>query len=705
MAIIGKIRKHSGLVVVIVGVAIAAFVIGDFSKKTNSNSNDIGTVNGESIPYAEFNTKVEKNLEIQKENSGNDKITDQETYQLRQSTWSQTVKELLMGEEYEELGLTVSPEELFDQVQGKNPHRLILQYFKDPATGQYNSAVVLNYLKNLEKMEPKARNQWLQFEKAIKDDRQETKFNNLLTKAYYVPSAFLRKDFINQSKALKVFSVAPAATAISDSAVKLTDADYQKFYDKNKIYFFMEDAARDLDYVLFEVKASDIDRKKTAEDVAILFKDFQTTPDALTFTSANSDVKTDTSFVKKGTFPAQVDTLLFSGKPGDVFPPFEFNNAWYMAKLLEVQARPDSMRGSQILLAFAGTGNENIKRTKEQAKAKIDSLMNVLKKTPQAFAEAARKYSDYPSVKEDGGDLKWFKDGNPNFDPFFQAGMALKVNEMKVVETRIGYSLFLLTEKSAPVNKVKAAVLTRNIVPSNQTFQDTYMKASAFAGQNKTPETFEKAATSKGLQKRSAPNIKEMDNYVMGLPSAREMVRWAFAENTKVGEVSPVFDLQGKYGVAVLKAIQPKGQQELKDIKARIEPSVRNMKKVDMLAEKMQKDLATTKDITALAQKLATKLDTTMITFSGFGRTNLGRESEIVGKLFTSKKGEVLGPLTGNYGAYFAFISEVIEAPAKEDFMYEKMQAAQGFSQRVSGNMYTALEKTAKITDNRLKFY
>jgi peptidyl-prolyl cis-trans isomerase D len=705
MAIIGNIRKHSGLVVIIVGVAIAAFVVGDFSKKKVRGTNDIGVVNGESIPYAEFNSKVEKNLELQKENSGKDKITDQETYQLRQSTWMSTVKELLMGEEYEELGLTVSPEELFDQVQGKQPHRFILQYFKDPATGQYNPSVVLNYLKNLDKMEPKAKNQWLQFEKAIKDDRQETKFNNLLTKGYYVPKAFLKKEFINQTKSLQYVSVAPPLTSISDSTIKLTDADFQKFYDKNKVYFYSEESSRDLDYVLFDVTASTIDRKKTAEDVANLYKDFQTSIDPLTFANANSDAKADTMFVKKGTFPSQLDTLLFASKPGAVFPPFEFNNTWYMAKLMDLQERPDSMKGSQILVAFAGTGNENIKRTKDEAKVKADSLMAVLKKNPQGFAEFAKRFSDYPTAKDDGGDLKWFKDGNPNFDPFFKTGLVLKPNEMKVVETRIGYSLFMLVEKSAPAKKVKAAVITRAIVPSNQTYQDTYMKASAFAGQNKTPEAFDKAATAKGLQKRSAPNVREMDNYVMGIPSAREMVRWAYAETTKIGEVSPVFDLSGKYGIAILKAISEKGQQKLNDIKARIEPSVKNMVKIDILAGKMTKEMAGTKDIYALAIKLNAKPDTSIINFSGFGRSAIGREQTIVGELFASKKGTLLGPLTGNFGAYFVVINDIVEAPAKDDFSNEKMQQIQNFNQRVSGDLYPALEKTAKITDNRLKFY
>jgi len=705
MAIIGKIRKHSGLAVIIVGVAIAAFVNGDFGKKRMRGTDDIGIVNGENIPYLEFNTKVEKNLEAQKESAGNEKITDQETYQIRQNTWNSTVKEILMDAEFKELGMTVTPEELFDQVQGRQPHRFILQYFKDPSTGQYNPALVLNYLKNLDKMEPKAKNQWLQFEKAIKEDRQETKFNNLFIKGYYTPKAFLKKDYIYQNKALRVLSVSPDLASIPDNTVKLTDADYQKFYDKNKPYFFMDEGYRDLDYVVFEVKPSDVDRKKTAADVQQLYKDFQTSNDVVAFSLANSDAKMDTAFTKKGTFPQQLDTLLFAAKPGTIVPPFEFSNSWYMAKLMDIQERPDSMKGSHILLTYAGLGNENIKRTKEQAKAKLDSLLKVLKKNPAMFAEAAKKYSDYPTAKDDGGDLKWFSDGNPNYEPFFKAGMELKPNDMKIVETRIGYSLFMLVDKSKPVTKVKAAVLTRAIEPSNQTYQDTYMKASTFAGQNKTPEAFDRAASTKGIQKRSAPNIREMDSYVTGLPSAREMVRWAWAENTKVGEVSPVFDLGGKYAIAILKGITNKGQQSLEVVKTRIEPSVKNMKKVDMMVERMKQLSAGTKDIAALASKLNARIDTSMITLSGYGRTSISHEPSVVGKLFSLKKGELQGPLAGDYGAYFVLITDIIEAPDKADYSYERAQQLQNISQKTTTSLYPALQKMAKITDNRLKFY
>ena len=705
MAIIGKIRKHSGLAVIIVGVAIAAFVIGDFGKRRAKGTTDIGVINGESIPYSEFNKKVDQSMEAQKENSGSDKISDQDAYQLRQTTWNNEVKTVLMGAEYDELGLTVSPEELFDQVQGKQPHRYILQYFKDPKTGQYDPALVLNYLKNLDKMEPKNRDQWLRFEKAIKDDRQETKFNNLISKGYYMPAAFLKKDYIKQTKSIKLRSIAPALTSIADSTVKLADADYAKFYDKNKVFFNQDEPFRDLDYVLFEVAPSDPDRKKIAADVAQLYKDFATSTDAINFTNANSDKKADSNFIKKGTLPARFDSLLFISPVGTLFNPFEFKNTWYMAKLLAIQERPDSMRGSQILIAFTSPGNEGIKRTKEQAKAKADSLLSVLKKSPETFAEAARKVSDYPNAKDDGGDLKWFMDGNAGFYPFFQAGMEMKPKEMKVIETRIGYSLFLLNEKTKPIKKVRVAVLTRAIEPSNQTYQDTYTKASAFAGQNKTQELFDKASTSKGLQKRSSPNLREMDNNLMGLPAAREVVRWAFAENTKVGEVSPVFDINGKYLIAILKRIVLKGQQPLESVKERIEPSVRNLKKATMIAEKMKQSMSSAKDINALASKFETKVDTTVLTFAGFSRSAIGREMELVGQIFSYKKGQSEGPLTGNYGAYYLTVDEVNEAPAKEDFTFEKSQLLQSFSQRVTTSLFKAIEKTAKITDNRIRFY
>ena len=709
MAIIGKIRKHSGLAVILVGVAIAAFIVGDFSKKRTRGVNEIGSINGEAIPIMDFNNKVDETLEIQKENSQKDKITDEETYNIRQSIWNTMVKEILMGDEFESLGLTVSPDELFDQVQGKNPHRYILQYFKDPKTNMYDPALVLNYLKNLDKMEPKAKTQWLRFEKAIKDDLLQTKYNNLISKGYYIPKAFLNKQYQNENRSLKVLYIAPAFQSIPDSTIKLTDADYEKYYEKNKQYFDQDEAIRDIEFVMFEVVPSQTDKKKIEEEVTSLYKDFLTSNDIPNFTNANSDSKYDSSFKKKGTLPGNLDSLAFSSKPGTFFPPFQNDKSWYMAKLIAVQERPDSIKASQILISFEGTQlaaqDKEIKRTKEQAKKLADSLLLVLKKSPEKFEELVKSVSNYPTAKEDSGNLKWLADGDVNFAIFFDAAVPMKTNEVKIVETSIGYSLLKLTGKTKPVNKIRIAVLQRQIEPSNQTFQDTYLKASAFAGQNKTIEAFDKATTAEKLAKRSAPNIKEMDNTVAGLTSARELVRWAFGENTKVGEVSPVFDLSGKYIVAILKNKTDKGQLALAQIKDKIEPNVKNFKKIELLGEKMTKALQSTKDLSALAKQLDAKVDTTDIKFTGYGRTAIANEGEIVGSMFTLKKDQVTGPLIGNYGAYFVKVIDITEPAPKEDFTMEKMQMQNAFESRVTSAAYQAIEKTAVIKDNRAKFF
>ena len=709
MAIIGKIRKQSGLAVIIVGVAIAAFVIGDFGKKRYKGTTDIGVVNGEAIPYIDFNSEVEKNIDIQKENSGNDKMTDDQTYNIRQSTWNTMIRDILLDGEYSELGLTVSSEELFDQIQGKNPHRFILQYFKDPKTGVYDPALVLNYLKQLDQMEPKNKKQWLNFEKAIKLDRQETKFNNLITRAYYIPAAFAKREFEMQTRTAKIRFMTPNYLEIPDSTVRLTDADYQKFYDMNKMFFYNEEASRDVDYVVFDVLPSKSDREKTRLDVEQLYKDFSTAPDVVNMTNANSDKKFDTAYAKKGTFPGKLDSTLFASKPGTLVPPFEFNNAWYMAKLLDIQERPDSMKGSHVLVGMQGfeLGARAEKRTKEHSRAAADSLLTVLKKNPEKLAEIARSFSDYPTAKDDGGELKWFTDGDKNFAPFFEAGLNMKPGEMKVIETRIGYSVFRMDTKTKPVKKIKAAVMARNIEPSNQTYQDTYGKASAFAGQNKTKAAFDSAVVREKLNKRNASSAKEMDNYLLGLNSCREVVRWAFNETTKIGDVSPVFDIasQGKYVVAVLNNVFPKGTVPLDAVKSRIEASVKSMKKIDIITERLTKAASTTKDLYALAKQFKTKVDTTLVSMSEMNRTSIGREPEVVGRLFSLQKGVPSGPFKGKFGSFMVILDDMIQPAPKDQYTSDKMQMEGQFQAQVGSQIYDAIKKAADIKDNRLRFY
>ena len=187
MALIGTIRKHSALAVILIGVAIGAFIVSDlFTGKRGSGNSipTVGTIAGEEITAIDYNRRVEDNIEIQRSNQNKEALTASETFDIRQNTWSQYLNEIIMGKEYEELGLSVTTEELYDLVQGPRPHNLIRQYFTDPNTNQYDPQLVINFLQNLDNMQPEIKKQWLNLEKYIKDDRMTQKYQALVSRAY-----------------------------------------------------------------------------------------------------------------------------------------------------------------------------------------------------------------------------------------------------------------------------------------------------------------------------------------------------------------------------------------------------------------------------------------------------------------------------------------------------------------------------------------
>ena len=205
MALIGTIRKQSGLLIVIIGVALAAFVLGDFLKpRSGRQAVNIAEVLGEDITYTQFDARYEQNLENQKRNQNTDNLTAEETFRLKQQTYDQIVQKIVLDDQYEELGLVVSAEELFDQLQGDEPHSYILQYFKDPETQQYDPELVRNYMKQLGEMDAASRSQWETFVEAVKEDRLKTKYKNLITKGYFMPDTLMYKDYVERKAAANV---------------------------------------------------------------------------------------------------------------------------------------------------------------------------------------------------------------------------------------------------------------------------------------------------------------------------------------------------------------------------------------------------------------------------------------------------------------------------------------------------------------------
>jgi len=709
MALIGKIRKHSALIVIIVGIALAAFVLGDFLNPWNSRGqrvNTIGEINGDELLINDFNQKVEQETQLRKEQQQKENFTPDEQFQIRQTIWNQMVNDAIMGKEYEKLGLTVSVDELNDMVLGSAPHRLIQQSFTDPNTNQFDPKMVRNFLDNLDQQNPEMKDRYLMIEKYIKDDRIKTKYNNLIQKAYYIPKAFAEQDYIEKTRNLKMRVVAKRYTTLADSLIKLTDADYKAYYDENINNYEQEEMA-EIEYVVFDVAPSQTDRDNIAKEVEKITADFQNATNIPSYVNTVSDDSYDSTFKTESKLSPMIASQVFAAPVGTVIGPVIDNEVYNIAKSIEFQNRPDSVKMSQLLITYKGIqGFDSITRSKDQARVTADSIMNVLKKSPDLFEVMALAKSDYPTVKEDKGDLKWMTDGDPNFALFFNSGVPMKVNEVKVIESRLGFHVIKVTEKTKPLNKVRVAIITRKIEPSQETFQDTYQKASQFASENNTLEKFNEAVTKQGLNKRSFERLLKMTDRIAGLNQARQIARWVFiTEDMEPGMVSPVFDDGKAYVVVALKAMYEKGFAPLEKVKKQIEPMVIRKKKGEKFAEEFK--ALKSSDINEIATKTQLKVDTlTNVNFSMRMLPNFGRENELIGDAVTRKAGQVYGPVIGSAATFMYIIDSIAEPPAIADYTQYKTQLVSAFKSKVTGNqVFKALEKNSKIDDNRIMFY
>ena len=136
MATLQTIRTRAGLLVaIVIGISLAAFVLGDMFQSGSSlfqgNRLKVGEINGETVQYPEFQNKVERLGDIYRMNTQSNQLDEQTWVQVREQTWQNIVRDQIMSDVYKKLGIDVSSEELFDMLQGTNLHPIIQQLFRN----------------------------------------------------------------------------------------------------------------------------------------------------------------------------------------------------------------------------------------------------------------------------------------------------------------------------------------------------------------------------------------------------------------------------------------------------------------------------------------------------------------------------------------------------------------------------------------------
>jgi peptidyl-prolyl cis-trans isomerase D len=699
MSILQKIREKTYLALIFVGLGIALFVIDPSSIFSGSQRGEthVGVIAGEKIEGQDFELKVQEAIENYKANYQQANIDEATKEAIRNQTWEQQIQEIVMGAQHEELGLSVSAEELFDMIQGPNPSQQVRQAFGNPQTGEFNPGNVIAFLKRMDEDETgETKKRWLAFERDLKKQQVYTKYNTLVKKGLYITTAEAKADNVAKNKMASIRFVAKRYAASTDTTVAVTDAEIKAYYAANNYKEqYKQDEAVDLKYVAFDIKPSDDDNQAAKKWIDKTTEEFKLTNNDTLFININSDKPYAAAWYAESALPAAVDTLK-KAAVGTIADPYLEGESWKVAKLLGTKMAVDSVKARHILLKVEG-GNA------ELVKAKADSLKKVIK-SKNNFAELAKALSTDAGSGANGGDLGWFKEGVmvPSFNDACFNG---KKGDMPIVESQFGIHLIEILDRSKESRKLNIGTIERLTEPSDKTFQNIYSKASDFSTKNRTLEAFEAAATEAGYNVRIASNIKPMESKVAGLDNPRPLIQWAY-NTAKKGDVSDVYEVGSKYVVAVLAEKYEKGVKPLETIKEELEAEVRKQKKAEQFVKEFEAVLAAKPSIEDLGGKMNAPVETAQnVVFSAGSIPGMGKEPEVLGTIAALKAAQVSKPVIGLSGVYVVYVDNVVEAPEVTDFTALKKQLEQTLASRADYEVYEALKDKAEVKDNRVKFY
>jgi peptidyl-prolyl cis-trans isomerase D len=702
MATLQSIRNRAGIAIAIfIGLALAAFILGDLFKSSSSITRgkqmELAEIDGKTLTYPEFQAKVSELEEIYKMNSGKSSIDAQTSEQIREQSWQNVVRNLTMKDIYEELGISVCSAELFDMVQGKNPHAIIQSIFRDPNTGTLNRGALIQFLKfQQSNTTGKERNYWLFIENQIVEERSFTKYNSLLAKGIYVTTDEAKSDIKGRNHQANIQFVGKSYASIPDSEVKVTDDELNAYYSKNKEKYKQENN-RSIEYVSFPVVASKTDEDKLIKWSNDIKTEFATVEDPAAFVNINSDVPFDPTFFKKDDLSPELSAFAFAGKVGDIYGPYKENKSWKLAKIQKFEELPDSVEARHILIRV------NTQADLAKATATIDSIKNLILVKGQKFEDVARAKSEDTGSANNGGSLGWMRRGMM-VKPFEDAAFFGKVNDLQVVKTQYGIHLLQVINRSKTSPNVQLAVINRVIEPSSQTYQATYSAASKFASENQDLKKFNAAVVAQGLNKRMA-TVLENDKEVTGLDNSRLLIRAAY--KAKVGslilsnEGTPIFELGDQFIIATLTGEQEKGIASFIVAKPRVELEVKKEKKAQQLIEKMSGKT----DLNQLASDLKVTVgEAQNISSESYSIPGVGFEPAIAGASTILEANQVSKPVAGATGVYVVKAISV-NTGTDSNIASSKQRLAASINYRANMLAFEALRENAKIVDKRSKFY
>jgi peptidyl-prolyl cis-trans isomerase D len=720
MSVLESIRSRTGLLVGLVGLALAIFILesllGSGRSLFGGGNTTVGTIAGDNIDYAQYSNKVNEQIAMVMQNNPNANVDDNMRQQINDIVWNSFISEKVVKPQYKKVGVSVSEDELYDLML-VHPHQMVLQQLTDKNTGRIHEVVAtpdgnLDLIKLnqwVNGMTPDAERFWLNLETGIAESRLAEKYGVIIKKGLYVTTAEAKEMYAQQNKSMNVGYVIKRYDSVSDSIVKVTNDDIQKYYNDHQYMFKSYETTRNIDYVSFDVVPSDKDMadiEKNANEVAAKFKTIPVKEDSAFMAEESEGGAITVSDLNRKTMIIR-DSSVYTDPAGTVYGPYNEGAFFKIYKLEKIKSIADSARQRHILLAYKGADRapQNVQLTKDQAKRIADSITGLLKEKKVVF-DSILKYTNDPGSIPKGGDYGWFNEGSGFVPEFKNAGLQGTVGNISVVESQFGYHIIEVLEVSKTSHTAyQVAQIFKLIAPSAETTKEYYKAASEFSGQNNTSELYEKAIEKQKLSKRIAENVKESDKSLPGLEGAKELVKWAYTA-TK-GEVSPqVFEFKDKFVVARLTGIKEKGTLPLEEVKDEVTLRARQAKKAEEFVKEFTSKAGTASKLEDVSSKMGITIGTSeKLTFSAFSVGTLGREDALIGTASALKAGSISKPVIGENGVFVVGVATIDQGPPVTDnYKAVKMQTEQMLGGRSDYEVYNALREKANIEDHRAKF-
>ena len=700
MALIGTLRDKMGiLLVTFIFIALAAFILGELL--TNSsvllNQNEVGVINDHSVSIEEYQSVVEERRANYVLNF-NREPGDREMTTLRQQAWELLIARYAIVPEYDKVGIRVTDEELVDMISGTNIDPNIRQAFMNQETGQFDRAMLGNYINQLKTMPvgSEGRIRWDLFQRDLKPGRERIKYENLLIKSAFVTEAEAEQEYHLQTDVAEVKFVYVPYYSVSDSLAEIADKDLRAYYDNNKERFKTEHT-RDLKYVTFSLAASSQDSSDIRRDMQDIAREFGQTKEDSIYAVSNSE--------SPGAFQTyNVSSIPQFIKPedlteGNVIGPFIDGNTYKVVKATKVFKDTVSYaKASHILIKW----DDETPASKRQAREEALGILREIRNGAD-FATQAREHGT-DGTANNGGDLGWVYTGQmvkPFEDAVFRATKPGLLNDL--VETEFGYHI-VKVDRVKDNTAYKIGVVEKEIGPSDATANEVYRRAEIFAANLGNTSEFEEKAKAEGLNVFEAKNLTAGERRLGMLGDARQVVQWLFRD-ASVGEVSDIFDLQQEYVIAVMTGETAEGYRPLESVKNEIMPEVRKKVKGTVIINKLKESTGTLEEIAnaygndaGVHTSSDLKLSSNMLPSAGF-------DPKAVGIAFGLEDGKRSEPFTGENGVLIIELQNKTVAPEIADYTAYKTPLQQQYQQNSSFNIAEAIKDQAEIVDQRYKFY